>query len=254
MVSMVNTTACIRDFFSLGCAAQTDGAVSQWPLVLGPAAPRVPCAINTTNGAGGGGPEGVACSINWKTLLDEQLLVGNGEEGDKYLPAPQEHTTSYVYDSFNPEARRFVWEQMREGYQKYGIKTFWLDADEPESFLPVAAPGKRFFNDGGWKSDNQVGMGWVQKHHRMIHDGLISEGVESGDFTMLSRGFWAGSQRYGAAMWSGDIFSKFSELAVQIKVAQGVALSGVDKWTTDIGGYKGGNPEDPTWRELIVRW
>ena len=71
---------------------------------------------------------------------------------------------------------------------------------------------------------------------------------------MLSRGFWAGSQRYGAAMWSGDIFSKFSELAVQIKVAQGVALSGVDKWTTDIGGYKGGNPEDPTWRELIVRW
>ena len=163
MVSMVNTTACIRDFFSLGCAAQTDGAVSQWPLVLGPAAPRVPCAINTTNGAGGGGPEGVACSINWKTLLDEQLLVGNGEEGDKYLPAPQEHTTSYVYDSFNPEARRFVWEQMREGYQKYGIKTFWLDADEPESFLPVAAPGKRFFNDGGWKSDNEVGMGWVQK-------------------------------------------------------------------------------------------
>ena len=55
-------------------------------------------------------------------------------------------------------------------------------------------------------------------------------------------------------MWSGDIFSKFSELAVQIKVAQGVALSGVDKWTTDIGGYKGGNPSDPTWRELIVRW
>eukprot|EP01047_Picozoa_sp_COSAG01_P001298 COSAG01_NODE_28_length_36622_cov_14.695751_27_plen_31_part_00 len=30
-------------------------------------------------------------------------------------------------------------------------------------------------------------------------------------------------------MWSGDIWSKFSELAVQIKVAQGVALSGVDK-------------------------
>jgi hypothetical protein len=96
-----------------------------------------------------------------------------GEAGEKYLPAPQEKTTSYVYDSFNPEARRFVWAQMREGYQKYGIKTFWLDADEPESFLPVAAPGKRFFNDEGrgWKSDNEVGMGWVQKHHRMIHDG-----------------------------------------------------------------------------------
>ena len=107
--------------------------VSMWPLVLGPAAPRVPCVINTTNGAGGGGPEGVSCSINWKTLLEEQLLVGNGGAGESYLPAPQEQKTSYVYDSFNPEARRFVWAQMREGYQKYGIKTFWLDADEPES-------------------------------------------------------------------------------------------------------------------------
>jgi alpha-D-xyloside xylohydrolase len=47
--------------------------VSMWPLVLGPASPRVPCVINTTNGAGGD-----SCSINWKTLLDEELLVGNG--------------------------------------------------------------------------------------------------------------------------------------------------------------------------------
>ena len=67
--------------------------------------------------------------------------------------------------------------------------------------------GLRFFNDSGWKVDKQVGMGWVQKHHRMVHDGLIKEGEERGDFVFLSRAAWAGSQRYGAAVWSGDIES-----------------------------------------------
>ena len=33
-----------------------------------------------------------------------------------------------------------------------------------------------------------------------------------------------------------------------------VQLSGIAWWTTDIGGYSGGNPADPTFRELIVRW
>jgi len=31
-------------------------------------------------------------------------------------------------------------------------------------------------------------------------------------------------------------------------------LSGVALWTTDIGGYNGGDPDDPTFQDLIVRW
>jgi hypothetical protein len=33
-----------------------------------------------------------------------------------------------------------------------------------------------------------------------------------------------------------------------------MALSGIYWWTTDIGGYLGGNIEDPVFQELIVRW
>lgn len=32
------------------------------------------------------------------------------------------------------------------------------------------------------------------------------------------------------------------------------ALSGVPLWTTDIGGYGGGDPADPSFQHLIVRW
>jgi alpha-D-xyloside xylohydrolase len=33
-----------------------------------------------------------------------------------------------------------------------------------------------------------------------------------------------------------------------------MALSGIPWWTTDIGGFHGGDPESPYFRELIVRW
>ena len=33
-----------------------------------------------------------------------------------------------------------------------------------------------------------------------------------------------------------------------------MGLSGIPWWTHDIGGFRGGNPTDPAFRELIVRW
>ena len=59
---------------------------------------------------------------------------------------------------------------------------------------------------------------------------------------------------YGAGMWSGDIQSTFAELSLQVRVVQGMALSGHAIWTNDAGGYANGNPSDPTFQELIVRW
>lgn len=33
-----------------------------------------------------------------------------------------------------------------------------------------------------------------------------------------------------------------------------IQMSGIAWFTTDIGGYQGGNINDPVFRELIVRW
>eukprot|EP00966_Prymnesium_polylepis_P318812 7363010-Prymnesium_polylepis.2 len=40
----------------------------------------------------------------------------------------------------------------------------------------------------------------------------------------------------------------------QVKAGQSVAMSGIPLWTTDIGGYTGGNPDDASFQQLIVRW
>jgi alpha-D-xyloside xylohydrolase len=56
------------------------------------------------------------------------------------------------------------------------------------------------------------------------------------------------------ALWSGDIPATFDSLAAQVRAGLNVALSGIPWWTTDIGGFDGGDPDSPEYRELIVRW
>jgi alpha-D-xyloside xylohydrolase len=70
----------------------------------------------------------------------------------------------------------------------------------------------------------------------------------------LSRSAWAGTQRYGAAVWSGDIRSRFEVLRAQIPAGLNIAMSGIPWWTTDIGGFMEGDVRTDYFKELIVRW
>ena len=63
-----------------------------------------------------------------------------------------------------------------------------------------------------------------------------------------------GAQRFGGAVWSGDTNSDFGNLQQQFRVGLNMALSGVAYWTTDIGGYMGGDYSKPAFRQLVVRW
>jgi alpha-D-xyloside xylohydrolase len=62
------------------------------------------------------------------------------------------------------------------------------------------------------------------------------------------------SQRYGAALWSGDIPATFESLSAQIRAGLNAAVSGIPWWTTDIGGFHGGDPSSGEYRELMIRW
>eukprot|EP00698_Gefionella_okellyi_P001198 TRINITY_DN11125_c0_g1_i2.p1 TRINITY_DN11125_c0_g1~~TRINITY_DN11125_c0_g1_i2.p1 ORF type:complete len:348 (+),score=70.31 TRINITY_DN11125_c0_g1_i2:958-2001(+) len=153
----------------------------------------------------------------------------------------------WIYDSFNANARQFLWQKLHSGYFQHNVSVFWLDACEPQG----AQPGKMLYAAG---KDTQVGLAYPRFHQQAIYDGLWHETPVVYQPISLSRAAWAGSQRYGAAVWSGDIESTFEELTIQVKVAQNVAMSGIYLWTTDIGGFRNGDINDPQWRELIVRW
>jgi alpha-D-xyloside xylohydrolase len=71
---------------------------------------------------------------------------------------------------------------------------------------------------------------------------------------MLGRSAWAGSQRYGGATWSGDTQSTWEDFNQQFRAGLNMVMTGLPYWTTDIGGFGGGDTTSADFRELIVRW
>ncbi|CAF4434854.1 unnamed protein product, partial [Adineta steineri] len=146
---------------------------------------------------------------------------------------------------FNPVTRYFIWNKVKTNYFDYQIKTYWLDADEPEK----SQPELQWWYD---RHDVEIAMVWAREHQRTFWDGLREEKEEE-EIIMLSRQAWIGSHRMNVAVWSGDIDSSWEELLKQIKVAQNVALSAIYWWTTDIGGYRHDDLDDNQFQELILR-
>ncbi len=155
--------------------------------------------------------------------------------------------TNIPYDPTNPEARAYIWQKVKKNYYDKGIKIFWLDEAEPEckvydfdlyrySIGPVL----------------QVGNIYPVVYARSFYDGMLAAGQENP--LNLLRCAWAGSQRYGALVWSGDIDTKFRTLREQLAAGLSMAMAGIPWWTTDIGGFHGGDQDDPDYRELLVRW
>jgi alpha-D-xyloside xylohydrolase len=140
-----------------------------------------------------------------------------------------------------------LWEQIRKGYVAHGIRLFWLDTMEPE-LIPLELDNTRFYLGNG----RDVAGLYPRCHSQAFYEGLKSEG-ERAPLT-LGRSAWVGSQRFGAAVWSADIPSTFDSLRRQVAGGLNIALSGIPYWTTDIGGFHGGDIDDPGFRELLVRW
>ncbi|MEM1445070.1 MAG: TIM-barrel domain-containing protein [Planctomycetota bacterium] len=152
------------------------------------------------------------------------------------------------YDATNPDARGLFWRRLKDNYLRRGVRVFWLDAMEPDWQPHFDHDHIRYHRGNG----EAVGHLYPLLHAKGVHDGLREEGHE--EVVTLCRAGWAGSQRYGASIWSGDIWSTFESLRQQVAAGLNMAMSGIPWWNSDIGGFKGGDPTDPQFRELLIRW
>ncbi|KAH8667865.1 glycosyl hydrolases family 31-domain-containing protein [Ilyonectria robusta] len=150
-------------------------------------------------------------------------------------------------DVTNPEARKYLWRTVKENYYSKGIKTFWLDEAEPE-YTAYDFDNYRYFLG----SNLTIGNIYPVDYAKAFYEGMVSEGQT--DVVNLLRCAWAGSQKYGALVWSGDIASSWSSLRNQLTAGLNMGIAGLPWWTTDIGGFHGGDPDDDKFRELFVRW
>jgi len=154
---------------------------------------------------------------------------------------------SLFFDATNPAAREYVWRKCKENYADKGVRLFWLDEAEPE-FGVYDYANYRYHAGPGLQVTNQ----YPQCFSRAFYEGMAEK--EEGKVVNLVRCAWAGSQRYGALVWSGDVHSDWETMRRQVCVGLSTGLAGIPWWTMDIGGFSGGNPDDPGFRELLVRW
>ncbi len=151
------------------------------------------------------------------------------------------------YDATHPGAQKFVWERCRENYYKKGIRCFWLDEAEPE-YGPYDFDNYRYYAGTALQCTNTYPVGYAKG----FYDGLKAEGEE--EIMSLVRCAWAGSQKYAVLTWSGDIYSSFRSMREQLQAGLNMGIAGIPWWTSDIGGFLGGNISDPAFQELLVRW
>jgi alpha-D-xyloside xylohydrolase len=154
---------------------------------------------------------------------------------------------SMFLDATNPEAREYIWQKCKKNYYDKGIKIFWLDEAEPE-YGEYDFENYRYYLGPALQTSNI----YPQLYSRAFFDGMTAEKQEN--IVNLVRCAWAGSQRYGALVWSGDIHCDFTTFREQLCAGLNMGIAGIPWWTTDIGGFGGGDPADPEFRELLVRW
>ena len=183
-------------------------------------------------------------SENYREMLEKGLLIRNDR-------GPSNHTEfvhpSVYYDATNPEARRFVWDVAKRNYYDKGVRLFWLDEAEPE-FLLYDYDNHRYYEGNCAEVGNVYPVGYAKG----FYEGLKEAGEE--EVISLVRCAWAGSAKYGALVWSGDIMSTFDALKDQVRAGLNMAIAGIPWWTTDVGGFDSGDPSQEDYRELVMRW
>lgn len=133
-------------------------------------------------------------------------------------------------DTSSQSAREWFW-QKHVGVLNDGAATFWTDLGEPERFRWWWK-----YANGLWHQD--VHNVWDLNRARMIYDGFTKDFPERRPF-VLSRSGYAGSQRYGAGIWSADAPARLHWAASQASVHLNLSISGIPYTTSDIGGFGG---------------
>ena len=187
--------------------------------------------------------------------MDIRLMVSVWSKIDKNSEVGHEMTAKDYYipgtdwiDFFNPEAAAAYWRNFSERLVPLGIDAWWQDATEPENDDLV---GRRV-NNGKWAGE-LVRNVYPLMVNKTVYEGLLKAGKEP---MILTRSGFPGIQRYGSALWSGDVGNDWETFRRQITAGLGVQAAGIPWWTYDAGGFfrPGDQYTNQDYIERMLRW
>ena len=186
---------------------------------------------------------GIRLMVSVWSKIDKNSEVGREMQSkDYYIPG-----TDWI-DFFNADAAAAYWRNFNQRLVPLGIDAWWQDATEPENDDLV---GRRV-NNGKWAGE-QVRNVYPLLVNKTVYEGLVEAGR---DPMILTRCGFPGIQRYGSALWSGDVGNDWETFRRQIVAGLGVQAAGVPWWTYDAGGFfrPGDQYTNQDYIERMLRW
>ncbi|MFD2828224.1 TIM-barrel domain-containing protein [Leeuwenhoekiella polynyae] len=191
-------------------------------------------------------------------LMDFQTWPQSGKED--WPPDMNYPSGVQVYDPYNPEARDIYWEYLSKNLFSLGIDGWWMDSTEPDH---LEIKDEDYNNETYLGSFRKVRNAFPLETVGGVYDHQREETSNKRVFILTRSGF-AGQQRYGANVWSGDLGSSWQSLRNQIPAGLNFTLTGNPNFNTDIGGFFAGAYNkswndgtasvNPLFQELYVRW
>jgi alpha-D-xyloside xylohydrolase len=172
--------------------------------------------------------------------------------------------TSTFYDAFNADARNAFWELIHKKLYVKGVDAWWMDASEPDIHSNVS-PEKRkeqMIAPSSSIISAEYLNAYPLQNAKGIYEGQRASDPDKRVF-ILTRSGYAGSQRYGATIWSGDIGARWDDMKNQIAAGLNFSMSGLPYWSMDIGGFmvedryqreRMTEKDQEEWREMLTRW
>ena len=166
-----------------------------------------------------------------------------------------------VYDPFSEEARKIYWKNLKTLFD-YDIDAWWMDSTDPDCFYPTAENYDHKAGDVPGGTFRSLRNAFPLCTVGGVYDAQRKESSKKRVFIM-TRSAFAGQQRYGSNMWSGDVNSTWDMLRKQVPAGLNFSLTGNPNFNTDIGGFfcnaynvmgPGSAPKNPQYQELYVRW
>ncbi|MEI6059130.1 MAG: glycoside hydrolase family 31 protein [Bacteroidota bacterium] len=145
-----------------------------------------------------------------------------------------------LIDIFKPEARDWFWLKYKKQIDM-GIAAWWGDLGEPESH-PADI---RHVNGKADQVHNIYGHYW----DKMLFE-KYAENYPGTRLFHLQRSGFAGSQRYAAYPWTGDVSRSWGGLQAQLPLLLTMGMNGLGYIHSDAGGFAMGVRDD----ELYTRW
>jgi alpha-glucosidase (family GH31 glycosyl hydrolase) len=138
----------------------------------------------------------------------------SGTVRDQFAPGNHDETRAASY-----------WDAHREVFAQ-GVDGWWPDEGDPLDVRSRVARIRRYW------------------------EGPQADRPDDRPYALHRNGF-AGMQRFGAYLWSGDVYSTCETLKTHVPIAVNSGLTGFSYWGTDIGGFV---PTKELTGELYVRW